>query len=161
MFSKKEFTLESMDLNEATREVISLSLNDLQRNRVALQLELADPLPLVMGDRVQLQQVILNLIRNASEAMADVDDRPRRMVVRTEADSEEGVRVIVGTPASASTIRISTSCSTRSTRQNTAAWASDCPSVVRSSSDIMAACGPNRTKAQAQRSPSPCLARDR
>jgi signal transduction histidine kinase len=95
MFSKREFTLESMDLNEATREVISLSLNDLQRNRVALQLELADSLPLVMGDRVQLQQVILNLIRNASEAMADVDDRPRRMVVRTEADSEEGVQVIV------------------------------------------------------------------
>jgi PAS domain S-box-containing protein len=95
MFSKREFTLESMDLNEATREVISLSLNDLQRNRVALQLELADPLPLVMGDRVQLQQVILNLLRNASEAMADVDDRPRRMVVRTEPDSEEGVRVIV------------------------------------------------------------------
>src|SRR4029078_8098641 len=95
MFSKREFTLESMYLNESTREVISLSLNDLQRNRVALQLELADPLPLVLGDRVQLQQVILNLLRNASEAMAGGDASPRRMVVRTEPDSEEGVRVIV------------------------------------------------------------------
>jgi signal transduction histidine kinase len=95
MFSKREFTLESMDLNEATREVIALSLSDLQRNRVALQLELAEHLPLVIGDRIQLQQVILNLLRNASEAMAEIDDRPRRLVVRTEPESESGVRVTV------------------------------------------------------------------
>ena len=70
LFSKKEFTLEPLDLNEATREVIALSLSDLQRNRVILRSELADDLPLVTGDRVQLQQVILNLLRNASDAMA-------------------------------------------------------------------------------------------
>jgi signal transduction histidine kinase len=95
MFSKREFTLEPMDLNEATREVVALSLSDLQRNRVALELELAERLPPVMGDRVQLQQVILNLLRNAAEAMAEVDDRPRRLVVRTEAEGDAGVRVTV------------------------------------------------------------------
>ena len=70
LFSKKEFTLEPVDLNEATREVIALSSSDLQRNRVILQSELADDLPPVTGDRVQLQQVILNLLRNASDAMS-------------------------------------------------------------------------------------------
>jgi len=95
MFSKREFTLESMDLNEATREVVSLSLNDLQRNRVALQLELADPLPLVMGDRVQLQQVILNLLRNGADAMVDVHDRPRHLVIRSEYNSGDRVRLSV------------------------------------------------------------------
>jgi PAS domain S-box-containing protein len=95
MFSKREFTLEPMNLNEAAREVIALSLSDLQRNRVALRLELADELPLVMGDRIQLQQVILNLLRNASEAMAEVDARPRQLVVRTEPESEARVRVTV------------------------------------------------------------------
>ncbi len=59
LFSKKEFTLEVLDLNEATREVIALSLSDLQRNRVVLRAELAEDLPPVIGDRVQLQQVTL------------------------------------------------------------------------------------------------------
>ncbi len=84
LFSKKEFSLESLDLNEATREVIALSLSELQRKRVVLQSELADDLPTVTGDRVQLQQVILNLLRNASDAMADVHDRPRRLLVKTQ-----------------------------------------------------------------------------
>ncbi len=95
LFSKKEFTLESLDLNEATREVIALSLSDLQRNRVILQSELADDLPNVTGDRVQLQQVILNLLRNASDAMVGVDDRPRQLLIRTERENGDRVRVTV------------------------------------------------------------------
>src|SRR5207245_7886232 len=91
----KEFTLESLDLNEATREVIALALSDLHRNRVILRSELADDLPKVTGDRVQLQQVILNLLRNASDAMTDVDDRPRQLLVRTERESGDRVRVAV------------------------------------------------------------------
>jgi PAS domain S-box-containing protein len=95
LFSKKEFTLEPLDLNEATREVIALSLSDLQRDRVVLLSNLTENLPLVIGDRVQLQQVILNLLRNASDAMNIIEDRPRELLVRTERDEEDRVRLSV------------------------------------------------------------------
>jgi PAS domain S-box-containing protein len=95
LFSKKEFTLEPLDLNEATREVIALSSNDLQRNRIILQSELTDDLPTITGDRIQLQQVILNLLRNASDAMVDIHDRPRQLLIRTEREDGDRVRVTV------------------------------------------------------------------
>ena len=95
LFSKKEFTLEPLDLNEATREVIALSVSELQRNRVVLQSELADDLPNVTGDRIQLQQVILNLLRNASDAMVGVHDRPRQLLIRTERENGDRVRLTV------------------------------------------------------------------
>jgi len=95
LFSKREFTLEPLDLNEATREVVALSLSDLQRNRVVLQSELADGLPTITGDRVQLQQVVLNLLRNASDAMTGVDDRPRHLLIKTEREPADRVRVTV------------------------------------------------------------------
>jgi signal transduction histidine kinase len=83
LFSKKEVKFVSVDLNDGTREVIALLLNDLQRNHILLETNLADNLPRINGDRIQLQQVILNLLRNASEAMSDVNDRPRRLSIRT------------------------------------------------------------------------------
>jgi C4-dicarboxylate-specific signal transduction histidine kinase len=95
LFSKKEFHLEPLDLNEATREVIALSLSELQRNRVIVQSELADDLPPITGDRVQLQQVLVNLLRNASDAMVGVDDRPRQLLIRTESEGRDHVRVTV------------------------------------------------------------------
>jgi PAS domain S-box-containing protein len=95
LFSKKDATTESVDLNEATREVIALSLSELQRSQVILQPELADDLPPVAGDRVQLQQVILNLLLNASDAMSGVDDRPRQLVIRTARDDGDRVRLAV------------------------------------------------------------------
>ncbi|MBV9609258.1 MAG: PAS domain S-box protein, partial [Acidobacteria bacterium] len=91
LYSKKEFTPELLDLNQATGEVIALSLTDLQRNGVVLRSDLAAHLPLVIGDRVQLQQVTLNLIRNASEAMAAVEDRPRQLMIRTWRDGDDRV----------------------------------------------------------------------
>jgi len=95
LFTKKEPAIEAVDLNEVTREVIALSLSDLQRNRVVLQAELARDLPAITGDRIQLQQVILNLLRNASDAMADVHDCPRQLLVRTEREDGDRVRVSV------------------------------------------------------------------
>ncbi|MFL5493062.1 MAG: sensor histidine kinase [Gemmatimonadales bacterium] len=95
LFAKKEVATEPVDLNEATREVIALSTSELQRRRVILRLELADDLPAAPGDRVQLQQVILNLLRNAVDAMSGVTDRPRQLVVRTERDDGECVRLTV------------------------------------------------------------------
>lgn len=95
LFSKKLLTLEPLDLNEATREVIALSSSELQRGHVDVRTEFADDLPSVPGDRVQLQQVILNLLRNASEAMDGIDDRPRRMVIRTARGEHDDVRLSV------------------------------------------------------------------
>jgi PAS domain S-box-containing protein len=95
LFSKRKATTESLDLNEATREVLALSLSDLDRNRVILEAKLASVLPPITGDRVQLQQVILNLLQNASDAMSSVDDRPRRLLIRTEQDDGDHVRVMV------------------------------------------------------------------
>jgi PAS domain S-box-containing protein len=95
LFSKKSATTQSIDLNEATREVIALSLSELQRNRVMLRLELTHDLPLVTGDRVQLQQVILNLLRNASDAMSTIDDRARDLLIRTGPDDNDQVRLSI------------------------------------------------------------------
>src|SRR5262249_12541287 len=95
LYKKKEFTLEAVDLNEATREVIALSLGDLQKNRVIMQLQLADGLPTITGDKVQLQQVILNLVRNAADAMAGVEDRPRHLSIRTDREEGDHVRLCV------------------------------------------------------------------
>jgi PAS domain S-box-containing protein len=95
LFKRKEFVAEIIDLNEATREVIALSSSELRRNRVALQQDFADYLPPVNGDRVQLQQVIINLLRNAMDAMREIEDRPRQLLIRTERDGDENVRLIV------------------------------------------------------------------
>ena len=95
LFTKAEPASESVDLNEATREVIALSLSDLQNGRVMVRTELADGLPNVTGDRVQLQQVVLNLLRNALDAMNTVDDRPRDLLIRTEREEGDWVRLSV------------------------------------------------------------------
>ena len=95
LFTKKETTTEPLDLNEATREVIALSSSELQRYGVILRQELADALPRVDGDRVQLQQVILNLLVNAAEAVSAIHDRPRDVLVRTARDEDDRVRLTV------------------------------------------------------------------
>jgi signal transduction histidine kinase len=95
LFSKKEAKVETVDLNEAAHEVLALCADELQSNRVMVQQEFATDLPLVAGDRVQLQQVILNLLRNASDAMSGVADRPRELVIKTEGDKDNCVRLSV------------------------------------------------------------------
>jgi PAS domain S-box-containing protein len=89
LFAKKTSTTGSIDLNEATREVVALSMGELQRQRVTVRLELADDAPLVKGDRVQLQQVILNLLLNACDAMSTLTDRPRELVIATQSNGAD------------------------------------------------------------------------
>ncbi len=86
---------ELLDINEAIREVISLIQAEMQRNRVGLQTGLADDLPLVPGDRVQVQQVIVNLIVNAVEAMSGASDGPRELTIASGADDSNDVYVEV------------------------------------------------------------------
>jgi two-component system, LuxR family, sensor kinase FixL len=85
-----------LDINEAILEVIALTHSDLQRNRIKLETRLSTRLPLVRADRVQLQQVLLNLIGNAIEAMSEVDDRPRALAVASSGSASNDVLVEVG-----------------------------------------------------------------
>jgi C4-dicarboxylate-specific signal transduction histidine kinase len=95
LFAKRDLTTEPVDLNEVTREVIALAVRELQHNGVALRSDLAGALPPVAGDRVQLQQVVLNLLLNASEAMSGIADRQRDVMVSTELESGDRVRLNV------------------------------------------------------------------
>ncbi|NYH12469.1 PAS domain-containing sensor histidine kinase [Pseudomonas moraviensis] len=95
LFSKKSITIEDVNLNDAAREVIAMLLGELQRNGVVLHPQFAEALPLVRGDRVQLQQVILNLIMNAAEAMSAIHGRPRQLIVSTGLAPDESVYLAV------------------------------------------------------------------
>jgi signal transduction histidine kinase len=95
LFARRPPGSDHFDLNEAAREVLALSSSELQSRRVVLQTAFEDPLPTVRGDRVQLQQVILNLVLNAADAMSGVSERPRDLLVGTGADPDGGVRLWV------------------------------------------------------------------
>jgi C4-dicarboxylate-specific signal transduction histidine kinase len=78
-----------LDLNEVISEGVALVQREIQGHRVALQLDLARDLPSVLAGRVELQQVVINLMMNGVQAMEPVTDRPRRLVVRSFAQAEE------------------------------------------------------------------------
>jgi PAS domain S-box-containing protein len=84
-----------LEINGAVREVIELTRGEAAKNNVSVHTELADGLPLVHGDRVQLQQVLLNLIVNAIEAMSGLGERPRELWVSSGPAESSGVRVMV------------------------------------------------------------------
>lgn len=84
-----------LDINEPILEVIAITRSDVQKNGVTLYTRLADDLPLVYGDRIQLQQVMLNLIVNAVEAMSGVGEGARTLLISTERDAPEAVLVSV------------------------------------------------------------------
>ncbi len=95
LFAKNDGPTEVMDLNDALRDVVALSLPELQRGQVILRSEVAGDLPLVIGDRVQLQQVILNLVLNAVEAMSGVANRPKELLIRTARTDSNGALLAV------------------------------------------------------------------
>jgi C4-dicarboxylate-specific signal transduction histidine kinase len=83
LVGKSELRREPLDVNDAIHEVLELARGELRRNEVNVQTGLDPTLPPALGDRVQLQQVVLNLIVNAIEAMASVADRPKLLAIRT------------------------------------------------------------------------------
>ena len=84
-----------LDINEVIQEVLALTGRELDENRVLLERQLTKHLPLVLGDRVQLQQVLLNLIMNGIEAMTVVANRPRLLWVESRIDESRNVIVAV------------------------------------------------------------------
>ena len=84
-----------LEINEAILEVIALTRGEVMKNGVSVQTQLAEGLPLIQGDRVQLQQVILNLIINAVEAMSGVSERSRELLISTGQDASGAVLVTV------------------------------------------------------------------
>jgi two-component system, LuxR family, sensor kinase FixL len=95
LVGKTDTAKEELDVNAAIREIVALAHGEVRRARVALRTELAGELPPVLGDRVQLQQVVLNLITNGIEAMSGVGDRPRELIIRTERGDDDEVRIAV------------------------------------------------------------------
>jgi len=84
-----------LDINEMIREVVALAEGEARRVRASLRTELAAKLPRVLGDPVQLQQVVLNLLLNGLDAMSAVADRPRELVISTHREAIDRVRVAV------------------------------------------------------------------
>jgi PAS domain S-box-containing protein len=84
-----------LDVNDVVRETIPLVKRELIGHQVSLRMELAPALPMILGDRVQLQQVIINLVMNGIEAMQSVTDRPRELAIRSRQDETQQVLVSV------------------------------------------------------------------
>jgi C4-dicarboxylate-specific signal transduction histidine kinase len=95
LFSKQETAPEAVDLSDAAREVIELTRIELHRNRVSVRTEFSDQVPPVRGDRIQLQQVIMNLVRNASDAMQTNGSRLKELTIKVESDSDGMVKLSV------------------------------------------------------------------
>jgi PAS domain S-box-containing protein len=95
MAKKSGIEMVPLDINDVVREIIALVQRELISHQVALRADLASPLPMVLGDRIQLQQVLINLVMNAIEAMQSVTDRPREIVIRSRQDEPQQVLVCV------------------------------------------------------------------
>jgi C4-dicarboxylate-specific signal transduction histidine kinase len=92
---RSEPQMVSLDINDVIREAILLVRREVLRNGVSMRTELASALPPVLGDRVQLQQVLINLLINGVEAMAPITDRPREILIRSQQYETGQVHVAV------------------------------------------------------------------
>jgi PAS domain S-box-containing protein len=93
--NKADIERVALDVNDVVKEAIALVQREFISHRVSLRMELASTLPTILGDRVQLQQVIINLVMNGIEAMQSITDRPRELVIRSRQDETHRVLVTV------------------------------------------------------------------
>jgi C4-dicarboxylate-specific signal transduction histidine kinase len=97
LFKKAPTAKEPLEINEAIQEILALTQNEVHRSRVSLRTKLANDLPLVVGDRIQLQQVILNLLINAVQAVSELPEGPREVGLTSEevATNPEQIEVLI------------------------------------------------------------------
>jgi C4-dicarboxylate-specific signal transduction histidine kinase len=95
LVAKAPWRKESFEINEAIREVIMLAQAEVRKNGISIAMALGEGLPLIEGDRVQLQQVMLNLINNAVQAMSTVEIDSRELVIFTGQTDRDGIVVAV------------------------------------------------------------------
>jgi C4-dicarboxylate-specific signal transduction histidine kinase len=120
---KTDTEKEQLDINEVVQEVVALAQGEIRKNGIELWTELAVDLPPVLGDRVQLQQLMLNLIINGIEAMSEIADRPRKLIIRTQRTRSRTCVSLFKTPARGLTRTPSNGSLMRSTQPNRRAWA--------------------------------------
>ncbi|KRQ03457.1 PAS domain S-box protein [Bradyrhizobium manausense] len=92
---RTEIEMGPLDPNSIVREAVALVQREMARHAVSVRMELSSALPKIFGDRIQLQQVLINLIMNGIEAMEDVRDRPRKLTIRSAADGDDAMLVSV------------------------------------------------------------------
>jgi PAS domain S-box-containing protein len=97
LFKKAPAAKEPLEINEAIQEILALTQNEVHRSRVSLRTKLANDLPLVVGDRIQLQQVVLNLLINAFQAVSELPEGPREVGLTSEevATNPEQIEVLI------------------------------------------------------------------
>ena len=140
---------DTLDINEALLEVVALTRAEAGKHGITAQMQLADNLPRINGDRVQLQQVMINLIMNAIQALSAVDEGARELHINSSYDRSEGVHVAVRDSGPGSTSRSWSTCLSPSTRPSPAVWAWGCRSVGPLSRITEGDCGLTKTNQRA------------
>ena len=139
-----------LDLNATIRDVLALARSDVYRHGVLVETHLAEEVPRILGDRIQVQQVLLNLVMNAIEALSGVSAEPRRTP-----SSPPGCAI----PGRGWSQRVASGCSRPSIRPSRRGWAWGWRSAVGLSKRMAAGCGPQHTTTTARPFTSPCQPR--
>jgi signal transduction histidine kinase len=144
-----------LQVNDVIRDVVRLAQHEALGKEASLRLGLAPALPSVLGDRIQPQQVIINLVIDGIQAIKSITERPRELLIRSQQSEEGRCWSASRTPVSGSIPSMQSSCSTLFSPQNQTALAWACRFAVRSSRSTVDACGLSTIKGSAAATVSP------